>query len=122
MLSHSARIVSSVGVTIAIAAPSFVHAQSGRMTAAEYDRAVNLLGPNLTGLVIGGTVSANWVPDGRFWYRAQTATGAEFRLVSPAARRMAPAFDHQRLATSLSGVAGTAVNGMQLPFQQIDFS
>ena len=101
---------------------SSLHAQSGRMTAAEYDRAVNLLGPNLTGLVIGGTVTANWLPDARFWYRAQTASGNEFRLVSPSAKRIVPAFDHQRLATSLSAVAGTAVNGTQLPFQQIDFS
>ena len=61
-------------------------AQSGQMTAAEYDRAVNLLGPNLTGLVVGGTVGANWLPDGRFWYRAESATGSEFRLVAPATR------------------------------------
>ena len=97
-------------------------AQSGRMTAADYDRAVNLLGPNLTGLVIGGSVTANWLPDGRFWYRAQTATGNEFRLVTPAAKRIAPAFDHQRLASSLTAASGTTVNAAQLPFEQIAFN
>jgi len=97
-------------------------AQTGRMTAAEYDRAVNQLGPNLTGLVIGGSVAANWLPDGRFWYRAQTATGAEFRLVTPAAKRMAPAFSHERLATALGAVSGTTVSANQLPFQQIAFN
>jgi len=109
-------------VVTTFALSSAVHAQSGRMTAADYDRAVNLLGPNLTGLVIGGTVSANWLPDGRFWYRAQTATGTEFRLVSPATKRIAAAFDHQRLAAALSTASSTSVNATQLPFQQIDFS
>jgi dipeptidyl aminopeptidase/acylaminoacyl peptidase len=97
-------------------------AQSGRLTAAEYDRAVSLLGPNLTGLVGGGSVTANWLPDGRFWFRAQTATGSEFRLVAPSARRTVPAFDHQRLAASLSTVSGTTANAAQLPFQQIEFT
>lgn len=97
-------------------------AQSGRMTAAEYDRAVRFLGPNLTGLVIGGSVNANWLPDGRFWYRAQTTQGAEFRLVFPQARRIAPAFDHARLAAALARAAGTAVTATDLPFQEIDFS
>src|SRR5688572_33062284 len=91
-------------------------AQSGRMTAADYDRAVNMLGPNLTGLVIGGTVGANWLPDGRFWYRAQTQAGGEFKLVSPAAKRVAPAFDHQKLAAALSRAADTATNAADLPF------
>jgi dipeptidyl-peptidase-4 len=119
----SARLGSVVVLAALVAVPSStLHAQSGRMTAAEYDRAVNLLGPNLTGLMIGGTVTANWLPDGRFWYRAQTASGNEFRLVSPVAKRIAPAFNHQRLANSLSTVAGTAINAMQLPFQQIDFT
>ena len=112
---HRAIIVT---ITMSVVA----EAQSGRMTTADYDRAVRLLGPNLTGLVIGGSVTANWLPDGRFWYRAQTATGAEFRLVSPAARRVAPAFSHGRLASALSTASGTAVNAAQLPFQQIDFN
>jgi hypothetical protein len=55
---------STILVTFALTA---ANAQSGRMTAAEYDRAVSLLGPNLTGLVVGGSVNANWLPDGRFW-------------------------------------------------------
>ena len=113
-----ARAVVIATITISSAA----HAQAGRMTAAEYDRAVSLLGPNLTGLVTGGTVAANWLTDSRFWYRAQTATGSEFRLVSPAARRVAPAFDHQRLATALGAVSGSSVNATQLPFQQIAFN
>ena len=119
----SARLGSVLVLAVLVATPSStLHAQSGRMTAAEYDRAVNLLGPNLTGLMIGGTVTASWLPDGRFWYRAQTATGAEFRLVNPAAKRMAPAFNHERLSSALGSASGTSVNATQLPFQQITFN
>ena len=121
MLPSNVRLVLA-GVFVAIAAPPSVPAQTGRMTAAEYDRAVNQLAQNLTGLVIGGAVSANWMTDGRFWYRAQTTTGTEFRTVSPTARRMSPAFDHQKLATSLSTTVGTPMNAVQLPFERIDFN
>src|SRR5262245_24016886 len=38
------------------------------LTAADYDRAVKMLAQNLNGLVVGGSVDANWMKDGRFWY------------------------------------------------------
>ena len=38
------------------------------VTTADYDRAVKMLAPSLNGLVVGDTVNANWLPDGRFWY------------------------------------------------------
>ena len=107
---------------MAMALPVPASAQSGRMTAADYDRAVNQLAQNLTGLVIGGSVIANWLPDGRFWYRAQTATGTEFRIVAPTSRRMTPAFDHQRLAASLATASGATITAAQLPFEQITFN
>jgi dipeptidyl-peptidase-4 len=97
-------------------------AQSGRMTAAEYDRAVNLLAPNVTSLVIGGSVTANWLPDGRFWYRSESTTGSEFRLVNPAAKRMAAAFDHARLAAALGTAAGGTFTATSLPFEQIELN
>ncbi len=109
-------------VAAALLIPVAANGQSGQMTAADYDRAVNFLAQNLTGMVIGGAVTANWLPDGRFWYRAETAIGSEFRLVNPAARRIVPAFNHQRLAVALSTASGTTVAVAQLPFQQIEFS
>ena len=58
--------------------------QSPRVyTAADYDRASSQLAPSLTGLVLGGAVAANWLPDGRFWYRNITASGAEQILIDP---------------------------------------
>ena len=51
MSTFSHRLVFAL-VVATIATPAPGRAQSGRMTAAEYDRAVNLLGPNLTGLAV----------------------------------------------------------------------
>lgn len=63
-------------------------AQSARraVTAADYDRAVRMLAPALNGLVVGGTVNANWLPDGRFWYVRTTLTGTENVVVDPVKR------------------------------------
>jgi len=54
-----------------------------QFTAADYDRAVSMLGFNSNRLVDrlpGGPV---WLEDGRFWYRVSTADGFEFVLVDP---------------------------------------
>jgi len=107
---------------LTLLAPVTAVAQTGQVTAAEYDRAVAMLGPSLNGLVIGGDVSPNWLPDGRFWYRSQVPDGFEFRLVSPSQKRMMPAFDHARVAAALGQASGTTATATQLPFTSIDFS
>src|SRR4051812_20295132 len=61
-----------------------VGAQNRRaLTTADYDRAVKMLGPALNGLVVGDTVNATWLPDGRFWYVRTTYTGNENILIDP---------------------------------------
>lgn len=37
----------------------------------------------MTGLVVGDTVTANWMPDGRFWYVRTTLTGSENVVIDP---------------------------------------
>src|SRR5262249_19040681 len=61
-----------------------VAAQNRRaLTTADYDRAVKMLAPNLTGLGVGDSVSATWLPDGRFWYVRTTLTGNENVVIDP---------------------------------------
>ena len=61
-----------------------VTAQNRRVvTAADYDRAVKMLAPALTGLVVGDTANATWLPDGRFWYIRTTLTGSENVVIDP---------------------------------------
>src|SRR6187549_955007 len=54
------------------------------VTLADYDRAVKMLAPALTGLVVGDTVNASWLPDGRFWYVRTTLNGTENVVIDPA--------------------------------------
>jgi dipeptidyl aminopeptidase/acylaminoacyl peptidase len=66
---------------------SFAVPQSQRVvTSADYDRAVRMLAANVNGLVVGGTVTPTWLPDGRFWYVRTTATGTENVVVDPVKR------------------------------------
>src|SRR4029453_8130235 len=58
-------------------------AQRPAVTAADYARAETFLAANVQGLVVGGSVTPNWLPDGRFWFRNQTLNGAEIVVVDP---------------------------------------
>jgi hypothetical protein len=64
-----------------------------------------------------------WLPDSSaFWYRKTGGGNAEFVLVDAKAATKAPAFDHARLAASLSAAAGEKFTGNALPFTTISFT
>ena len=92
------------------------------LTPADYARAERFLAPAINPLVIGGQVSANWLPGDVFWYRYQVPDGYEFILVDPVARSRRPAFDHARLAAALSTAAKGTYTAHALPFRSIAFS
>src|SRR5581483_12005159 len=68
-------------------------------------------------------VSPNWFADStRFWYRNDLRGGArEFVLVDAVKGTRGPAFDHKRLAESLSKAAGAGYSAEKLPFERIEF-
>jgi dipeptidyl-peptidase 4 len=70
--------------------PVIAQPQSKVFTADEYARAEKFLAPNVTPLVVGGTVMATWLPGDRFWYRNTTAAGVEYVLIDPAKRTRGP--------------------------------
>ncbi|MEP6766538.1 MAG: DPP IV N-terminal domain-containing protein [Gemmatimonadaceae bacterium] len=57
-----------------------------KYTTADYDLAASRLAPNLNGFVVGGAVNANWLPDGRMWYRNGTGASGQTILVNPVAK------------------------------------
>ena len=112
---------------LAILAAGFVAmvpcwAQPRALTAADYARAEKFMNYNTTGLMFRSSVQANWLADERMWYRNTTAEGSEFILVDPARGTREPAFDHAKLATALSKVAGATYDGAHLPFQAFTLS
>jgi len=112
----------AAAVTLAICGLSLAQSGTPALTAADYTHAESFMAYNTTPLVFGTASRPTWLPDGRFWYRATRANGAEFILVDPAKGVRAPAFDHTRLAAALSSATGTTLDGNSLPFQTIDIS
>jgi dipeptidyl-peptidase 4 len=104
-----------------VAAPATAQ-QPRQLTADNYARAERFLGANAAPLVSGLAGRATWLDNDRFWYRATTATGAEFVMVDAARRTRAAAFDHTRLAAALAAATGGTVEAARLPFQTIDYS
>ena len=88
-----------------------------------YLRAERLLAANAVDLTSDLLIQPNWIGDSdRFWYRWKSLAGVEFILVDPAAAERKPAFDHERLAASLSQASGKPCAASQLPFSEIKFA
>src|SRR4051812_22715880 len=74
----------AIAAALVLAGTSVGMAQQKRVVStADYDRAVKMLAPSLTGLMVGDNVDATWLPDGRFWYVGTTATGSENVVIDP---------------------------------------
>ena len=98
--------------------PSITRAQA---TAADYQRA-QALRLRSQGLAVNVVDRANWIEGTpRFWYRKTVTGGYEFFIVDSETLAKRPAFDHQRLAASLSEASGRTVTGPSLPFQTLTF-
>ncbi|MGH9835746.1 MAG: DPP IV N-terminal domain-containing protein, partial [Blastocatellia bacterium] len=98
--------------------PAIIYAQ---VTQVDYERAANLRN-KLQGLTINAPERANWIGQtSRFWYRKAVKGGNEFVLVDAETATKRPAFDHEKLAASLSAAAGEKFEALKLPFQAINF-
>jgi dipeptidyl aminopeptidase/acylaminoacyl peptidase len=58
----------------------------------------------------------------RFYYRRSLANGHEFVTVDAGTQQKTPAFDHHRLADSLSRASGRTYTGTRLPFNSFTFN
>jgi dipeptidyl-peptidase 4 len=93
-----------------------------QLTTADYDRAVKMLGQNVNSLVVGGTVSPTWTPDGKFWYRSVRSAGSTFLFVDGAKKTATPLFDHAKLAAALNAASSGTYTATALPFTTLDLS
>ncbi|MFC1554071.1 DPP IV N-terminal domain-containing protein [candidate division KSB1 bacterium] len=113
VLSKSAFVLLIVIFTL-----SSVFAQ-GRIE--DYERA-DQLRSKVNGLVYNSEVRPNWIDDSnRFWYMNNIQEGKEFILVDADSRDKERAFDHEKLARSLSETSGNDYTGFTLPFNSFEF-
>lgn len=96
--------------------------QGNSLTAKDYENAESFMAYNTQQFIDRGNVSPNWLPGEKFWYRTLTPQGSEFILVDPAKGTKAAAFDHKKLAASLSSATGKTFNADMLPFQSVSFA
>ena len=99
----------------------FLNAQDA-LTAKDYQQAESFLGYNTQQFIDRGNVTANWYAPDKFWYRILTADGSEFIIVDAAKRTKVHAFDHGKLAASLSSATGRSYKASMLPFQYYNYS
>jgi dipeptidyl aminopeptidase/acylaminoacyl peptidase len=87
-----------------------------------YARAAKLA-EQAKGRVFKSTITPHWFDNNtRFWYRNDTRDGTkDFVLVDTAKGTRLPAFDHDKLAASLSEAAGKKYQANALPFSFIEF-
>jgi dipeptidyl aminopeptidase/acylaminoacyl peptidase len=108
----------AVLLLILVCLPVFLSAQ-GKL--ADYERA-SALRDKVEGLALNVMGRVTWIDTtSRFWYRKTIQGGSEFEIVDAATLTKKPAFDHAKLAASLSAAAGEKYTGLKLPFMAINF-
>ncbi len=90
-----------------VAAPA---QQPRQYTDADYAAAEKFMPYNAAPLAYNGEVIAQWMDDGRFWYRSVNDTGISYVLVDPAKGTRGPAFDQEKLAALLKAATKGAVS------------
>ncbi len=107
-------------VAAILACAPLAAAQGGR---GDYERAAKFLPDQIRSLAYDGQVDPQWIgKTARFWYRKDGPFGKQFVVVDAAALTTGPAFDHERLAKSLSTAAKQSVTSRALPFDVIRFT
>jgi dipeptidyl-peptidase-4 len=78
---------------------------------------------NTAPLAYKGMVTPHWMADGRLWYRAVDEGGTSYRIVDPAKKTNAAAFDETKLAAALNAASDKIkADSAHLRFSELSFS
>ena len=92
-------------------------------TLEDYEQARRFLPGNLRHILYVADVSAHWIAKSdQFWYRKVSPQGTQFFWVDARRDQVAPAFDHDKLASVLSGLTKRAYSAADLPIDTLEFS
>ena len=83
--------------------------QAKQYTAQDYAAAEKFMSYNVNPLAYKGVVKAQWLDDGRFWFRDVDEQGIRYVLVDPAKGTRAAAFDQVKLAAALNAASKGAI-------------
>jgi hypothetical protein len=90
-------------------------------TQPDYDRALGLR-KKYEALVGNAVEAPRWIGSThKVYYRRTVKGGHDFILVDADTKAKGPAFDHARIAASLSAAAGKTYGALDLPFNSFDF-
>ncbi|HXS74693.1 MAG TPA: DPP IV N-terminal domain-containing protein [Terracidiphilus sp.] len=104
-------------------APVCVIAQQARQyTNADYANAEKFMAYNLNPLAYKGQVNAQWLDDGRFWYREVDDNGTTYIAVDPAKNSRAPLFDNEKLSSALKSVLKGSTDARHLQLSDISLT
>jgi dipeptidyl aminopeptidase/acylaminoacyl peptidase len=109
-------------VVLVLLVPLVPSSASAQGTPADYARA-----EGLRALYEGAVVDIAGPPTvigrtHRFWYRKSVRGGDEFVLVDADTQQKRPAFDHEKIAQSLSTATGNTYTARKLPFNNLTFT
>ena len=98
--------------------------QPKQYTAEDYAAAERFMNYNVNPLAYQGVVRAQWLDDGRFWYRDASTEGVTYILVDPVKGTRTAAFDQPSLAAALHDASDGSVkdNGAHLALGDLSFS
>ena len=106
---NSSTLKAAFTASLALCATAAIAQQPRQFTAEDYAAAEKFMGYNVNPLAYPGTVRAEWLDDGKFWYRAADDTGVNYMLVDPAKGTSAPAFDQEELASALKAASNSSI-------------
>jgi dienelactone hydrolase len=96
-------------------------ATGAQVAQADYERATGLR-EKYQAAIVDVAEPASWIENtDRFWYRKSVKGGRQFVLVDAETQQKRPAFDHEKLAATLSKMTGRKYTDVTLPFNSITF-
>ena len=118
-MKHRAIIILSAFLSILVLLPIIVAPQGKQ---ADYERASGLR-EKFQSLALNIVGQTTWIEKShRFWYRKTTNGGFEFEIMDAESLVKKPAFDHEKLAASLSAAVGETYKAEKLPIRFITFT
>lgn len=108
-----------VAICFLITITGFTFAQG---TLEDYERAEQFLWKSVDKLIFKTVVRPNWIEESnQFWYKCDLREGKHFYLVNPDKKSKKDAFDHEKLAASLSDFLSKDIKPSDLPFDRFEF-